>query len=177
MNTKDMIIQSYIDLVIQKKTTHVKVAEICDHADISRKTFYNYFVDKQQILECIFCEEIEKTMVNGLQYPINEKEEVIATYNSFLKQMDFFMIAMKCEGQNSLFDIIIQRCSSFCRDLYDPYFKDKKKLEYLSYKYAATSAMLLKKWMNEGMEESAEFLADIYLSSIQQLPSYKKKKG
>ena len=51
--------------------------------------------------------------------------------------------------------------------------EDKKKLDYLSYKYAASSAMLLKKWMHEGMEESAEFLAEIYLSSIQDLSSYK----
>lgn len=173
MNTKDAVIQSYMDLVIQKNTTDVKVADICHNANISRKTFYNYFADKQEILECIFCEEIEKTMINGLQYQVDEKKEVIATYKKFLKHKDFFMIAMKSEGQNSLFDIIITHCSKLCRNLYDPYIEDKKKLDYLSYKYATSSAMLLKKWMHEGMEESAEFLAEIYLSSIQDLSSYK----
>ena len=74
MNTKDAVIQSYMDLVIQKNTTDVKVADICHNANISRKTFYNYFADKQEILECIFCEEIEKTMINGLQYQVDEKK-------------------------------------------------------------------------------------------------------
>ena len=36
MNTKDAVIQSYMDLVIQKNTTDVKVADICHHANISR---------------------------------------------------------------------------------------------------------------------------------------------
>ena len=69
MNTKDAVIQSYMDLVIQKNTTDVKVADICHNANISRKTFYNYFADKQEILECIFCEEIEKTMIKVLSVP------------------------------------------------------------------------------------------------------------
>lgn len=46
MNTKDAVIQSYMDLVIQKNTTDVKAADICHNANISRKTFYNYFADK-----------------------------------------------------------------------------------------------------------------------------------
>lgn len=128
MNTKDAVIQSYMNLVIQKNTTDVKVADICHNANISRKTFYNYFADKQEILECIFCEEIEKTMINGLQYQVDEKKEVIATYKKFLKHKDFFMIAMKSEGQNSLFDIIITHCSSFAGIYMIPILKIRKNL-------------------------------------------------
>lgn len=54
------------------------------------------------------------------------------------------MIAMEEVGQNSLFEIIIHRCTQFCSQTFDEYFDDKIALDYLAYKYASTSAMLLK---------------------------------
>ncbi|CVH79222.1 Bacterial regulatory proteins, tetR family [Clostridiales bacterium CHKCI006] len=52
-------------LVIKAHTTNVKVSDICKQAQISRKTFYYYFKDKHDIIEYIFCEEIEQTMTMG----------------------------------------------------------------------------------------------------------------
>lgn len=169
MNKKKLISESYIELVVKANTTNVKVSDICERACVSRKTFYYYFKDKQDIIEHIFCEEIEKTMINGLKYEIDEKTQAIITYREFLRHKAFFIIAMKDDGQNSLFEIIIDRCTKFCRETFDQYFDDKVKLDYLSYKYASTSVMLLKKWMNSGMQESPEFLAEVYLSTIQDI--------
>lgn len=71
MNKKKLISESYIELVVKANTTNVKVSDICERACVSRKTFYYYFKDKQDIIEHIFCEEIEKTMINGLKYEID----------------------------------------------------------------------------------------------------------
>lgn len=144
MDKKKLISECYMALVIKAHTTNVKVSDICKQAQISRKTFYYYFKDKHDIIEYIFCEEIEQTMINGLKYGIDQKAQAIITYREFLKHKDFFMIAMEEVGQNSLFEIIIHRCTQFCRQTFDEYFDDKIALDYLAYKYASTSAMLLK---------------------------------
>lgn len=144
MDKKKLISECYMALVIKAHTTNVKVSDICKQAQISRKTFYYYFKDKHEIIEYIFCEEIGKTMINGLKYGIDQKAQAIITYREFLKHKDFFMIAMEEVGQNSLFEIIIHRGTQFCRQTFDEYFDDKIALDYLAYKYASTSAMLLK---------------------------------
>ena len=45
--------------------------------------------------------------------------------------------------------------------------ENKTELEYLSYKFASLQAMLLKKWMKNGMKESPEFMTQMYLVSIE----------
>lgn len=65
MDKKKLISEGYMALVIKAHTTNVKVSDICKQAQISRKTFYYYFKDKHDIIEYIFCEEIEQTMTMG----------------------------------------------------------------------------------------------------------------
>lgn len=65
MDKKKLISECYMALVIKAHTTNVKVSDICKQAQISRKTFYYYFKDKHDIIEYIFCEEIEQTMTMG----------------------------------------------------------------------------------------------------------------
>lgn len=172
MNSKENIINSFIALSKFRQTTNVAVTDICAAANISRKTFYNYFSDRQNIVEEIFVNSIEQTIKNCLKYGMLTRQFLIAVYKAFLDEKDFFTIAIRDDGQNSLFDTIIVRSTIIFESIFCNHITDDKRLKYLSYKFAVDQAMLLRKWLTEGMQETPEFIVDIYLTSYDDLERY-----
>lgn len=57
MKSKEIIIETYKELVSNNKTTKITVKEICEKAQISRTTFYKYFKDPYHIMETILVDE------------------------------------------------------------------------------------------------------------------------
>ena len=172
MDTRESIIRKFISLTIERQTTNISVKDICYAVGISRKTFYNYFSDRQMVIEEIFINDIEQTIKDCLKYGMLTKQFLAAVYNAYLDNKDFFSIAIKEEGQNSLFDTMISRSSKIFESIFDEFIADKRKLEYLSYKFAADQAMLIRKWMQEGMKENPEFMAGIYLSNYDEFERF-----
>ena len=150
MTTKEKIKDAFIALVIEKQTVKISVKDIVKRAKISRRSFYNYYADRQSITEDIYIETIESTIKECFDKKMTTEMFITEIYKAFFKNKNFFIVAIKDDEQNSLFDTIIQ---------------DQIKLDYLSYKYASTQVMLLKKWLNNGMVESPEFMTEVYLDS------------
>lgn len=172
MDTKQAIIENYINLVISHNTTSITVKELCEATNISRKTFYNYFMDKQMIIEEIFLKKIEFTIKNCLNYGMLTRQALIIIYGAFIEEKQFFKIAIRDNSQNCLFDTIISRTSKMFETIFTKHIQDSKLLSYLSYKYAASFTFLLRKWLTDGMTESPEFIADIYLASYGDLEHF-----
>ena len=47
--TKELIVGTFFELALTKPVSSITVSEICRTADISRPTFYKYFVDKDEL--------------------------------------------------------------------------------------------------------------------------------
>ncbi len=52
--TENVIIESTKDLMRQMTIDKISVTDICEHAGISRRNFYRYFVDKYKVIETIY---------------------------------------------------------------------------------------------------------------------------
>lgn len=165
LNVKEKIIKGFIELSIKRHSVDISISYLCQYIHISRRSFYNYFLDRYDVIERIFIDTIEKTIKECLENKMETKEFITQVYYSFLRNKSFFTIAIEEEGQNSLFDTMIERMQNVFDILFKDIISDKKELEYLSYKYASSSAMLLRKWMEDGMNESPEFITKIYLDS------------
>ncbi len=161
METKQLIIQQYKDLVKKEKTSEISVSEICRHAGISRKTFYNHFQDRFSILESIIFEEIEKPLCLALKRHFSNREAIHMIFSNLLLEKDFYKIAIMENCQNSLFDSLIECLAKvISENNYEPELTEKEQ-EYLNYKFAAEIVLMIKKWMSEGMNESPEFMSKI----------------
>lgn len=72
------------------------------------------------------------------------------------------------EGKNSLFDTLISRLQvlnhQYDRES-DKQDLTKEEREYLNDRFSAELALVIRKWINEGMKESSDFMAKIYLLS------------
>ena len=84
---------------------------------------------------------------------------------SFYKNKEFYCYDIKDESQNSLFHTIISRLTAYNMKLYKEHFPEEG-MEYYAYKYASMQAMLLKKWMNEGMVVEPRKMAEYFLNDI-----------
>ena len=49
MTTKEKIKDAFIALAIEKQTVKISVKDIVKRAKISRRSFYNYYADRQSI--------------------------------------------------------------------------------------------------------------------------------
>lgn len=166
MKTKEKIFEAYIELVLKRKNANISVTEICEKVGICRKTFYRYFRDRYAIIEDLFIDDIETPLKISLRIHTSNEYYVQMIYQSFLAKKDFYLIAIKEEGNNSLFENIISRLIELNLETLPMAGFSGAELEYLSFKFSSTQALLLKKWILGGMKESPEFMAKIYLTSL-----------
>ncbi len=166
MNSKEKIIEKYIELVLKKRTPDISVTEICEETGICRKTFYRHFRDRYAIIEDIFVNDIEVPLRMCLRINAGNDYYVQMIYQSFLTKKDFYIIAIREEGNNSLFENIISKLMVLNYEELPQIGWNGAELEYLSYKFATTQAFLLRKWIRGGMKESPEFMARIYLTGL-----------
>ncbi|MBE6649662.1 MAG: TetR/AcrR family transcriptional regulator, partial [Ruminococcaceae bacterium] len=86
MNSKEKIIEKYIELVLKKRTPDISVTELCEETGISRNTFYHYFQDRYSVVEAIFINDIEDPMKMGFEMEIHSEIVTSIMYRNFLKK-------------------------------------------------------------------------------------------
>ncbi|MCK1230778.1 dihydroxyacetone kinase transcriptional activator DhaS [Streptococcus uberis] len=66
--TKKRIAKAFKKQLEKKPIEKISVVDIMDQAGIRRQTFYNYFVDKFELLDWIFETELQEQVTNNLNY-------------------------------------------------------------------------------------------------------------
>lgn len=103
------------DNLLQRPYPSVSISDLCHQLGISRKSFYNYFPDKDSCFRAIISRKIHNCilhMTTGL--PENAaSEEIIAFYLSYWKdEKGLFDIITR----NNLLYLLMDQCISFLRD-------------------------------------------------------------
>lgn len=84
---------------------------------------------------------------------------------NFYRHKDFFILAMKEDGQNSLFFTITNALTEYNKNLYTDILTGDD-LEYYSYKYAAMQAMLMRKWLQGGMKIGPDKMTEYFYNDM-----------
>lgn len=117
MSEKDYLIASAIELFTNHSIEDVSVKDICANCGISRRTYYNYFKDKNDIITQCFV-----TITN--RYYNEHREEL--TMHSLLLYMaeevcsnsSFFRHAFSYKGQNNIRLSLVSPMQSMLEKLY-----------------------------------------------------------
>ena len=156
------------ELVVKMPFEKITIRQIADGAGVIRVTFYNHFQDKYDLLAWIVRSEIldpVRILVSNQMY----RETLILIFSNLLRDKDFYMRAVKIEGQNSFADIINYCAFRMVMDM----FKERgastvhKKYEWLSIEnlakyYANSMSYIILEWIRTGMMIPAEEMATIY---------------
>ena len=169
MKSKDSIVEAYMHLVIEKKSSKITVKELCNKCNISRTTFYKHFHDTYHILEYILINDSINQTKALIDSHIDGLTVTEGWYMCFYKNKEFYYHAIKDESQNSLFNTLILQLTELNKQIYKDSILNNmsaQDIDYYAYKYASLQAMLLKKWIVEGMKVSPKDMARYYLNNL-----------
>ena len=165
METKNKIIEEYKKLVVSEKKANVPISEICEKVGISRKTFYNYFRDRWDIVEQIILDDIEKPIVQGNAERLPYHDTTYIIFEKFLFEKSFYKIVITENCQNSLFESLIECFAKIISSCYDKPGLTESEAKYVDYKEASNIVMLLRKWAKDGMNEPIESMVKVCMYS------------
>ena len=86
--TKKVIAYSFKDLMKTKDFQKISIKEIMSHADYRRQTFYDHFLDKYELLEWCYQQDIKEVTEHLLQY--EHWQKIILRLLAYLKKNKLF---------------------------------------------------------------------------------------
>lgn len=165
--TNTLLAKSFKELVRKHPIEKITIKQITDKAGVIRPTFYNHFQDKYELLEWIISTEllepvrplIENQMIN---------EALLLLFMNIEKERDFYIQAVRLEGQNS-FESIARGCvQKILLEIVELNAKEKiHKFSWLTPErtaeyYAQSMCSVVIVWIKSKMAVSAKELAEIY---------------
>ncbi|SHN58583.1 TetR/AcrR family transcriptional regulator [Desulfitobacterium chlororespirans] len=172
MTTYDMIKESLKSLLKTTPLKNISVEDICRNAYVSRKTFYTYFTNKFDLIDKMFQDDVIASM-NELRELLPrsnfDSSAVIILerfYQSFYSEKDFYTCIVRGKGQYWFRDRLVMHITNVNKEITQRYAKilPPVEIEYMSYFFAASQAMLLYKWLQEGCERlTPRQMAEYYI--------------
>lgn len=164
---EDKLIAGFRSLVIRRGFEKLTVSQICEHANVSRKTFYTYFRDKNDVIEHIVSKSLTEPFEELRKlYAVHDDLPVALTmewlYQKIYEDREFYMNISNFTGQNSLQDFFLKHNIEMLTDALSHIEMPDEDREYTVYFYAASHTMLLIKWIRDGMVVSPKRMAAYY---------------
>lgn len=185
--TKKILKESLFELMAQKPMNQITVKEIVDRADVNRSTFYHYYTDVLNMIECIE-EEVYQQFLESIKQTMLKKKEIAPEHVTILS-LDFITDIGRTAKDNPAFckcifsdygDIaFVNRINDLIEDntkaLFEEiYHRDYKNGTFLYSFIKGGIFGILKRWMNNDFAESPEeiskfvyhFISSLILSSM-----------
>ncbi len=150
LRSQSMIAKALLTLMKEKPFAQITVTEICEEAEVGRKTFYRNFELKEDVidyqLDCL-CSLFEQE-IEG-----KSTDEKLKLYFSFSKEhVDFF----SCMYQSGLLPVCQQKFSRFLPDTMPIWSEDDAQQEYYSRFMSAGVQAMMQVWVERGFREDIE---------------------
>lgn len=137
----------------------ITVSELCKRAGVSRKTFYSYFKDRDDVLAQIVQDDVA-TPVKKLFPLFGAVDEAVSTqifheklYTTIYENREFYR-RIVTQNRERIFVHALQTCIMDCNAFVNELLggSKTKKFEYASRFLAAGQTAIVIKWVREGMD-------------------------
>lgn len=158
---------SLVKLLQKNQISRISVKMLCDEADINRSTFYAHYTDQYNLLQ-----KVEQEVVKDLREYVNKHDlsEHSEVTTQALKQLleyvaknaDLFKVLLSDNGdsnfQRDIMEIAQQKMIS---DIHNYQAINTRMSGYLQCFVIAGALRLLQKWLEDGMVESSQEMAEL----------------
>ena len=112
LDVREAIADSLLELCETRPLQSISVKDIFQHTGVSRQTFYNYFLDKNDLICWIYRNRILSDLkpTDSLSACYSEN---LVFYRRIAKHYNFMKQALMLSGQNCLRDYMLQYASEF----------------------------------------------------------------
>jgi len=158
MKTNNLIINTYLNLICEKNSFSVSVNEIVSNANISRRTFYNYFGSVDELYD-----ETTKIYVNSIRKIIDSCnfETDICSFKTMSRKIYLLLDSNKSMHKAMYNSYIHIHYNGIARRELNSVFIDsleknyglKKEICFIHYRYLMSSILFtLEKWYQEDID-------------------------
>lgn len=157
---KKCITDALILLMNEKDFDKISITEICDKAGVSRMTYYrNYYNKKDIIVDCLkdIAEKFRRESHSWREKNKYHNKEVINFLFSYFKKYAYFITTLKKANLTGLLQDLLNKY--LIREANTP--TDPQELYHL-YSYSGALYNVYMKWIDNGMKESSEEMAEIF---------------
>ena len=173
METRDAIMEAFCSCLMGKRYDTISVGDICAEANISKKTYYNYFQTKMDIVSAVIDRDFylpQRQMRKSL-YPEQLRSNTLMllelTFKTLYRRRDFYLKLIGDIGKNTFLDIFTELSREMNSEIYIPLNDlspdEQAELDYACMFLAATSANSLLWWIERDFSPSPEKAAGLYL--------------
>jgi AcrR family transcriptional regulator len=176
--TREAIFSAFINLLSKKDFSQITVGEIIETADIGRATFYAHFETKDFLLKEL-CEELFCHLFDSMDekgnghrhiFECSAPESVFLQLAQHLKKNDNNILALLACPNNDMFLQYFKRNLAELVESQLSLFKSAKNERlpesFLINHISATFVETVKWWVDKGMKESPETLAEYFLAVV-----------
>ena len=168
-NAIDLLLsESFKEIATTKPIEKITIKEITDKAGVIRPTFYNHFQDKYELLEWI----VQTELIDPMDPMIDRgqlKESVVDALTVMSREKEFFIKAVRLEGQNSFKEILVQKVTELILKKLDakkieekivyPWLTPQRAAEF----FASTFCYAVIEWVEDGMKVPIEDVVNIFV--------------
>lgn len=168
MKSKEKIEEAMLSLMKENSFEELTISEICGKADVARRTFYNNFSGKEEVLR-EKCVRIIEEMTQGFgSYEANPqlwvKEGMIGFFETCYANRDFFQVLMRNKlcyiFENEMYQMIAEDECLISRGI-EVNVEENLKHYAISY-YVASAIKFYKIWAETQFKEDPEQLSELF---------------
>ena len=156
-----LIMDGLLRLCERRPLKAVTVKDILEETGVSRQTFYNYFQDKNDLIQRVYLRRI----IPDFQTPdknLDFSRSNLAVTRDVLAHRDFLRQACMLEGQNCLREFMFDHCKKFDLAWHQMLYGGGQmpdELRFATEYHAMASISMLLTWILSGASSGAEELA------------------
>ena len=183
INVKNIIAIALLELCETKSLEALTVKQILEKSGVSRQTFYNHFIDKNDLIQYVYKEKIIPDFHDN-NMNISFYDWLVIAFENIKKYHHFMKQACLMEGQNCLKDYIFNHCKEFDLKWHQELYGDEpmpESLRFATEYHATASSSMTLSWILSDMpvscEEIAKMITEMRGLGMEQLFKNGKNKG
>lgn len=183
INVKNIIASALLELCETKSLEALTVKQILEKSGVSRQTFYNHFIDKNDLIQYVYKEKIIPDFHDN-NMNINFYDSLVIAFENMKKYHHFMKQACLMEGQNCLKDYIFNHCKEFDLKWHQELYGDEpmpESLRFATEYHATASSSMTLSWILSDMpvscEEISKMITEMRGIGMEQLFKNGKTKG
>lgn len=176
--TREAIFNAFVTLLSKKDFEKITVGEIIERADVGRATFYAHFESKDLLLKelCdeLFCHIFDATNETSPEhkhiFECDAPDSVYLHLFQHLKQNDNNILKLlSCKNNDLFFQYFkrnFQKLAASQLSIFEERKSEKLPDSFWTNHIAATFVETVRWWVENGMKESAETIAEYFFLAV-----------
>lgn len=161
INIKEILADGLLLLCDDYKLETITIKQLLESTHVSKQSFYNHFLDKNDLIQYIYLTRIIPDFDNPKK-EINFYEMMVKAFQNMKKYHSFMKQALLMEDQNCLKDYIFKHCKEFDLQFHQKRYGTQPMpdtLRFATEYHATASSSMTISWVLSDMPASCEEMA------------------